>query len=42
MTPYDSMIVFDFANQVFNYDRNSDILSIERKLIDKQFILFTY
>lgn len=41
MTPYDSMIVFDFANRVFDYDRNSDILSIERELIDKHFILPT-
>lgn len=32
------MIVSDFANQAFTFERSSEILSIERDLIDKGFV----
>ena len=38
MTTFNSMIVFDFANRVTNYDRDSKIVAIEKDLIDKGFV----
>lgn len=38
MTTFNSMIVFDFANHVTNYDRDSKIVAIEKDLIDKGFV----